>query len=150
MGMHVLAYGALYVLVSLPFQVFNAYTSDASNAFAIFEPTRFVGLCGTALVLLVLQVLFMFTPLIIVDQHLSVGAALKKSFATFGPQFFPLLGVLICVGLLAMLGFVACGLGILFTLPVAYTIYGVIYNDFFRPTPVDAPEKEVGWYPRPN
>lgn len=150
MGMHVLAYVVLYVLFSLPFQLYYAYSNDPSNPFAIFEPIRLFTLCGAGLVILVLQVLLSFTPLIIVDQHLTIGPAIKKSFETFAPQFFPLLGVLICGGLLAACGVFACIIGMLFTMPVIYTLYGVLYNDFFRPIPVGAVEAPSGWYPRPS
>ena len=148
MGLHVLAFAVLFVLIALPMQLYFASLNDPSNPFALFEPSRMFTLCGGGLVMIALQILLLFTPLIIVDQHLSVGQAIKKSFSTFGPQFFPLLGVLICTLLLAMCGGVLCGIGVLFTLPVAYTIYGVIYNDFFRPAPVGNVEQPSSWYPR--
>ncbi|MHB8636649.1 MAG: hypothetical protein ACYC96_09270 [Fimbriimonadaceae bacterium] len=148
MGMHVLLFNLLYVLIGLPVQLYSASTNTQSNPFAFFEPTHFMVLGGFWLAMAAIHLLLAFTPLIIVDQRLAVGPAIAKSVSTFGPHFWPLAGVLTCAYLLGFSGALACGIGFLFTAPVLSTVYGVVYNDFFRPAQAVATEQPSSWYPR--
>ena len=150
MGLHVLVFNVLAAIIGLPWQLYYAYAHDPANPFSLFEPTHAAVLGGIAIAMGAIHVLIGFTPLIIVDQRLAVGPALTKSVTTFAPQFLPLVGVLICTYLLAFCGAIACGIGVLFTLPVLMTLYGVIYNDFFRPNQVATADQPTGWYPRPG
>jgi hypothetical protein len=43
--------------------------------------------------------------------------------------------VAICASLLSALGELACGIGIIVTMPIMYVTMAVIYNDFFPPLP---------------
>src|ERR1019366_6090957 len=148
MGLHVLAFNGIYALLGLPGQLYYALANNPSNPLSLFAPDHALTFGAITLVMGSVHILIGFTPLIIVDQHLSIGPALTKSVTTFGPHFLPLVGVLICAYLLAFCGFIACFICVLFTIPVVVTIYGVIYNDFFRPAPVGAVEQPSSWYPR--
>ncbi len=148
MGLQVIIFAAgLYVAVAIleiaMFALVNPFQSAGT-----FDISRIFIVDGVGLVFGCLQFLIIFAPLIIVDQGLTAWAAVKKSVATFGPQFFPLLGVMILTVILVECGALACGIGILFTMPLMYIIYGVIYNDFFRPMPVNVAEQPVNEYPR--
>lgn len=149
MGVQVLIFNVLYVLIMLPLQLYYPLTNNPSQPFAVFNPLHLLSYCGIGIVLFAIQILLSFTPLIIVDQRLPVGPALSKCISTFGPQFLSLFGVMFVTTLLALCGAFACGIGALFTVPVFYVTYGVIYNDFFRPMLTEPVQSEFGAYPRP-
>ena len=73
MGVHVLAFGVLAAIIAAPFQLYVVYVNDPSNPFAVFAPTAFLGCCGIGAVMFALQILLIFTPLVIMDQRLPVG-----------------------------------------------------------------------------
>lgn len=146
-GMAVLGYGCVYVLMWLPGQIYYAFAVNPSNPFSIFDPGRLAVGAVISLVLAIIQLAVRFAPLLIVDQKMGLLPALNLSATTFMPRMLPLLGVTICAGLLSCLGALACGIGVLFTIPVFYAVYSVIYNDFFRPAP-SQPTFET-YYPRP-
>lgn len=70
--------------------------------------------------------------LLIVHQKMkgmeAVGFVLRETFN--GPFILPLLTVLVA-SLVGSLGIIACGVGIVFTLPIAYTASAVAYRKLF-------------------
>jgi hypothetical protein len=78
-----------------------------------------------------LQALLQLTPLLIVDKKLSITDAAAQSFQALWPYFLPTLGVFFCASLLSVLGELACGIGIIVTLPITYVTMAVVYNDLF-------------------
>ncbi len=82
----------------------------------------FVLLLGTSL---------MFALFLIVDQKMDFWTASKTSFAMVQPSFFPFLGLFFVTGILGQIGSIACGVGIVLTMPLYYTILGVAYRDVF-------------------
>ncbi len=82
----------------------------------------FILLLGTSL---------MFGLFLIVDQKMDFWTASKASFAMVQPSFFPFLGLFFVAGLLGQIGSVACGVGVVLTMPFFYTILGVAYSDVF-------------------
>jgi hypothetical protein len=126
---------ACYALVMLPFQLISAYVqgqpgASASTAAALVPFG--VGLLSVMIVPLVLM-----SSVIAVDQRLSAKEAFSKSLQFFGSHFVGLGGMYILSALAAGLGVIACGVGILFTLPVLFMTLAVIYTDFFRPGYMD-------------
>jgi len=106
--------------------------SGRADAFDI----QFEGLglqCVAWIVVGTIQTLATFVPLLIVDRKMTVGEAYRQSFTTAARNFWPLVGLLIVVSILAGLGVIACGLGILFTMPFYYATRSIVYHDFFRP-----------------
>ncbi len=73
----------------------------------------------------------MFALFLIVDQKMDFWTASKTSFTLVQPSFFPFLGLFFVAGILGQIGSVACGVGIVLTMPLYYTILGVAYRDVF-------------------
>lgn len=78
--------------------------------------------------------------MIVADRRVSwseaIGLVLKE---TFNGKFTSpiLLGIL--AGLIGGAGFILCGIGIFFTLPLAYCMYAVAYEQMFGSKPDDEP-----------
>ncbi|MHB8636648.1 MAG: hypothetical protein ACYC96_09265 [Fimbriimonadaceae bacterium] len=98
---------------------------------------------------LVIQSLFAFVPLLIIDRRMTVIEAAKLSAKTLGRQLPAICGVYFCAMLVSFIGACACGVGFLVTGSILYATIGVIYNDFFRPEAVVS-EGSQEWYPRPG
>ncbi len=79
---------------------------------------------------LLLSGLFLFVTPLIVDKKLGAVEAITTSFNTLKPQMWMALLYLIVVGLLAGVGVLACGFGLLLTFPLALLTIAVTYNDF--------------------
>lgn len=86
---------------------------------------------------------------LVFDRGLSAGEAFSKTIETFKSHFFSLWGMALLWGICAGVGMLACGVGILFTFPIAILTPAVIFDDFF-PQP-QAASDPLGYalYPRP-
>lgn len=62
---------------------------------------------------------FMFVSYVVVDEHLSLNKALKRSYALATGVRWKLLGFVIVVGLLNIVGIALLGVGFLVTMPVS-------------------------------
>jgi len=79
--------------------------------------------------------LLCFMPLLVVDKGLNPIEALQLSWDTLKPHAWGLFALVFVAGLIGGLGMLACGIGLLFTYPVYFSIMGLAYNNFF---PMDA------------
>ncbi len=68
---------------------------------------------------------------LIVDRGIGFREAIMTTFKTVNSQWFSALGILILVGLLAMLGLILCCVGMLATIPIAYLVYAQAYRQMF-------------------
>ena len=68
---------------------------------------------------------------LIVDRGIGFWEAIITTFKTVNSQWFSALGILILVGLLAMLGVILCCVGMLATIPIAYLVYAQAYRQMF-------------------
>lgn len=80
---------------------------------------------------LLLLGLFLFVTPLIVDQRRGALDAIGTSFNVLKPQMWMALLYFIVIGLLALSGALACGVGILVTAPLAILATAVTYRDFF-------------------
>ncbi|MBW3635332.1 MAG: hypothetical protein KY445_02555 [Armatimonadetes bacterium] len=80
---------------------------------------------------LLLLGLFLFVTPLIVDQRKGALDAMSTSFNTLKPHMWMALLYLLVIGLLAGAGVLACGVGVLVTLPLALLAIAVTYRDFF-------------------
>ncbi len=81
----------------------------------------------------------MFGIFLIAEQRLDAWTAAMKSFETVKTNFWPFLGVYVVACLLSSIGFIACGVGIVITLPLMVCILGVAYRDVFTGSGTPAP-----------
>ncbi|MEP7271548.1 MAG: hypothetical protein ABI882_08575 [Acidobacteriota bacterium] len=75
--------------------------------------------------------LFYFTMPLIVEGRLGVVDAMKASFERTKAHWFMFVLFALVVSLLAQIGSVACGIGVLATFPLFFTINAVAYRDLF-------------------
>ena len=73
----------------------------------------------------------MFGLFLIVDQKMDFWSASMASIEKVKPAFFPFLGLALVAGILGQIGAVACGIGVIVTMPINYTILAVTYRDVF-------------------
>jgi hypothetical protein len=114
------------ILISLPTTVcsYLALQNHDSSMRMAGEAFNLVGL----VVLIVLHVrLFLFAPTIIFDRKLSAGDAIKANWELSRGHFWGLLGVSLLVGLIAVGGALACGIGLLFAVPYVTLVMNAGY-----------------------
>lgn len=87
----------------------------------------------------------MFGLYLIVDQDLDFWAASMASIEKVKTDFFPYLGLSVVAVIIGELGSLACGIGVIATMPIYFTILGVTYRDVFgedQPPPAP-PVREI-------
>lgn len=84
---------------------------------------------------------WMFVPLLIIDKRLDFWPAMELSRKTVNKNFWRCLGLFLLAGLVAVSGFIACGVGLFFTVPIGLAAVVYAYEDLFGrgPAPALAP-----------
>ncbi len=94
----------------------------------------FCGLPG-----LILAGLLMFTMPLVVDKRMNGIDAMKLSFNTLKSEIvMAVLFFIVCV-FIGQIGSVACGIGVLFTLPLFFLSIAITYREFFPDTSAGVP-----------
>ena len=124
------------------FLVFALSTMPAHDPYAhnqappaIFFVVLVVFVIFVVAVSLVLNVLFLLAYPLIVDRKLSGWDAIKTSARAAMKNFGGLLGLVLLNAGLAILGVIACYVGIIFVLPVAFASYAAAYRQVFPDIP---------------
>jgi len=73
--------------------------------------------------------LLMFGLFLIVDKGIDFWPASLESFNVVKANFWPFLGLSIVAGIIGSIGAIACGIGVVITLPIQYCILSVAYRD---------------------
>ncbi|MFA7343659.1 MAG: GYF domain-containing protein [Terrimicrobiaceae bacterium] len=68
---------------------------------------------------------------LIVDKKIGFWEAIKTSVKTVHRQWFRAFGLMVLVGLVAIVGLLACCVGMLATIPLAYLVWGQGYRQLF-------------------
>ena len=91
--------------------------------------------CIGALVVIVvsiaLETALMFGMFLIVDKKMEFWPASMLSLNVVKPNFFPFLGLLVVAMLIGHVGAIACGIGVIVTMPIAVCILAVAYRNVF-------------------
>lgn len=132
---------AFTFLLSIPSMIITAvYTAtapQADGAQTVRELSAIIGplMLYLGVICLLSLVLFPFTltPLILVDQKLSIGEAAGKSWRAISPMYFRALVFYIVASLVASVGVFGCGIGVLFSAPLLPLMLAVVYRDHFIP-----------------
>jgi uncharacterized membrane protein len=82
---------------------------------------------GTLLALTLSFLTFLTVPLIVFGNLKAIDA-IKSSIIIVLKQPLVLLGLLIVGGIASLVGFIGCGIGVLFTIPFLYSMSYVIYS----------------------
>jgi hypothetical protein len=109
----------LGLAISLP-QTVIALLAMQSHAPQLMLLSPLVTLVGLVLFFAVQVRLFLFAPTIIFDRNLGAMDTMKRNWELTSGHFWGLFGVSLLLGLINVGGALACGIGLLFTMP--YTI----------------------------
>ncbi len=96
-----------------------------------------IGQLASLFVVFVAHALLMFGLFLIVDKKMAFWPASVESFNMVKRNFWPFLGFSIVCNLIGGIGAVACGIGIVFTLPIQVCILTVAYGEVFGAMSVD-------------
>lgn len=103
-------------------------------AIAILTLVLCIGLVLAAPIVYVAQAFLMFGLFLIVDRKMDFWPASMESIETVKNNFWPLLGLSVVAGLIGGIGSIACGIGIIFTLPIQVCILAVAYRKVYNGT----------------
>ena len=78
-----------------------------------------------------LQVRWLFTLPLIIDRQMDFWTAMKVSWRMVGKHWWQVFGLMILVGLLNIVGLIACCVGVLFTAPIGYGALMYAYETIF-------------------
>jgi uncharacterized membrane protein len=114
---------ALALMFMIPGAVLKATTKSDVPIFV------FGALLMVPLIYLAVGISFVFP--LIVDRGIGFKEGLMTALRTVHHQWFPALGLLILVGLIAMSGVLLCCVGLLVTVPLSYLIWCQGYRQLF-------------------
>ncbi len=90
-----------------------------------------VGHLLAILISLVVHSFMILAVFLIVDRRMDALAASKALADVIKPAVLPLLGFMVATALVGALGFMACGVGVFLTMPLAVCVLAVAYRDLF-------------------
>ncbi len=96
-----------------------------------------IGQVASLFVVFVAHALLMFGMFLIVDRNMEFWPASVESFNMVKRNFWPFLGFSIVSNLIGSIGAVACGIGVVFTLPIQVCILMVAYREIFGGSAVE-------------
>jgi hypothetical protein len=97
----------------------------------------FIGRMIFSLYLYLVLTVNLFSIFYIVERRMDVVAAIQKSFEFVRQNFWIFFAVSIVAGVAGSLGIIACGIGIIVTMPMNLCITAVVYRDL-HPAPASA------------
>jgi len=83
------------------------------------------------------QSFLMFGMFLIVERRLEFWAASQESFNVVKTNFWPFLGFTIVAGIIGSIGAIACGIGVVITVPIQACIITVAYREVFSARPAE-------------
>lgn len=90
-----------------------------------------IGTLVFIVVSIALETALMFGLFLIVDKKMEFWPASMLSLNVVKPNFFPFLGLLVVTVLIGNVGTIACGIGVIVTMPIAVCILAVAYRNVF-------------------
>ena len=88
-----------------------------------------IGALASIFLSLAAGALLMFGLFLIVDKGMEFWPASQESFNVVKANFWPFLGLSIVAAIIGSIGGIACGIGVVITLPIQYCILAVAYRD---------------------
>jgi len=103
-----------------------------------------IGQLASIFVVFVAHAVLMFGLFLIVDKRREFWPASVESFNKVKSNFWPFLGFSVVSNIIGSIGAIACGIGVIFTLPIQACILTVAYRDVFGGSePEVSAEKEL-------
>ena len=91
-----------------------------------------IGQLASILFVYAAQAFLMFGIFLIVDRQMEFRPASMESINTVKTNFWPFFGLSAVAGIIGSIGAIACGIGIVFTIPIQGCILAVAYRDIFE------------------
>lgn len=131
MGIMLLCCAPIFVFI------FHAALQGARHAqsFPSFSPLALIGFLVGFVVMIYLAISWVFTYMLIIDQGLGPWTAMEVSRRVVSRQWFRVFFVIFLAGILTALGLIGLFIGILFTLPIAFSAAVCAYESLCRPPP---------------
>jgi len=98
---------------------------------AILGTIPFIGQLASVALAYAAQAYLMFGMFLIVDRQMEWIPASKESIEVVKTNFWPFFGLSAVAGVIGSLGAVACGIGIVLTIPIQGCILAVTYREVF-------------------
>ena len=113
--------------------VLNYFPFLFSILLAYFAMTilLFIGFLLLILPGIYLAISYSFTYTLIVDKGLGVWEAMELSRKTVTKRWFKFFGLALLAGLIIIISVIPFGLGLIWTLPMIYISYGLLYHHLF-------------------
>ena len=92
----------------------------------------FIGQLASIFFAYAAQAFLMFGIFLIVDRQMEFRPASMESINTVKTNFWPFFGLSAVAGIIGSIGAIACGIGIVFTIPIQGCILAVAYRDIFE------------------
>lgn len=80
---------------------------------------------------IIISTIVMFGIFLIVDRKMNFWPASQASINLVKTNFFPFAGLMIVAGVLGYIGVLACGIGIIITMPIGACIIAVAFRNLF-------------------
>lgn len=93
-----------------------------------------IGQLASLFLIYAVQTFLVFGMFLIVDKQTDFWPASMESINKVKPSFWPFLGLCIVAGLIGSIGAIACGIGVVLTVPIQACILTVAYRDVFGKT----------------
>ena len=110
--------------------------------FCCLIPGIYLPVCWTFAVPLVslipgiyLAVCWTFAVPLVMDKKMDFWDAMELSRKTVNKHWFHCLWLVICVGLVSILGILGCFVGIFISIPIGFAMYAFAYEDMFNSAP---------------
>lgn len=78
-----------------------------------------------------LSVAYRFTLPLIADKHLGIWEAMERSRRTVSRRWFTFFGLDIVIYTMIILSFLTFGIGLIWTIPIAFITHGLLYHHLF-------------------
>ena len=124
----------LPVIPQLP----HSSPNDPAAAFATIMPVLKAGFFTSLPVLLIcmipmiyLQISWIFTIPLIIDKQLGFWAAMKTSWKMVNKHWWQVFGLVVVMGLLNIVGVLACCVGLIVTIPLGFVALMYAYETIF-------------------
>jgi uncharacterized membrane protein len=99
------------------------------------DPHKLLILIPVVLICLIpmvyLQTCWLFTLPLIIDKQMDFGAAMKASWKMVNKHWWQVFGLSILIGLVNLVGALACLVGLLFTVPIGFAALMYAYETIF-------------------
>ena len=102
-----------------------------------------IGQLASMFIVFAVQALIMFGLFLIVDKRMEFWPASMESYSKVKTNFWPFFGLSVVSSIIGSIGGIACGIGIIITLPIQACILTVAYREIFNGVETSSVTEEI-------